>query len=216
MRKASTRLGLVGLTLVALAATAHAQEAAPTATPTPVAATAAEPAPAPARRLQVGVSFLPMSLGKFDTGGPGTMMTSELAFAYGGALSVGYDVIPHLTVGLAPQVILHVTPKDDPSINANEIDAMARVAYSFPVAQGTALFVEVLPGYSLIKPNSGDLAKGFIIGGGAGAVMDMGDRFFVNLGAGYQVGWQSRKEGMMTIDVRTKFIRVALGVGARF
>jgi len=208
MRKASTGLGLVGLTLIALAATAKAQEATP--------AVAVTPAPAPARKLHVGLTFLPMALGKFVVAGAGMETTSDAAFAYGGAVSVGYEVIPHLTVGLAPQVIFHVTPKDDQSIVSRQIDAMARVAYSFPVAQGTALYVELLPGYSLIMPSAGDTAKGLIIGGGAGAVMDMGDRYFVNLGAGYQVGWQSRSEGMMTFDVRTKFIRVALGFGARF
>jgi hypothetical protein len=210
MRKASTLLGLVVLTtLVALAATAHAQEAVPTAETTTAA-------PVPARRLHVGVTFLPMALGKFIVKGTGVETTSDAAFAYGAALSVGYDVIRHLTVGLAPQVILHVTPKDDMSIISKEIDAMARIAYSFPIAQGTAIYVELLPGYSLVMPSAGDAAKGFIIGGGAGAVMDLGDRFYVSLGAGRQVGYQSRTEGTMKFDVRTDYYRVALGFGARF
>ena len=209
MRKASTLLGLVGLTtLVALAAPAHAQEA------VPMTATTAEPVPV--RKFQVGLTFLPMSLGKFVTKGAGVETTSDAAFAYGGSLSVGYDVIPHLTVGIAPQVIFHVTPKDDMSIISKEIDAMVRIAYSFPIAPTTALYVEVLPGYSLVMPSDGDTAKGFIIGGGGGAVVGLGDRFFANLGAGYQVGFQSRAEGTMTFDVRTKFIRVAVGFGARF
>jgi hypothetical protein len=208
MRKASTQLGLVVLTLVALAATAHAQEAPPTAATTA--------APARPRKLQVGVTFLPMTLGKFIVAGAGMETTYEAAFAYGAAISVNYEVIRHLTVGLAPQMIFHVTPKDDMSIISREIDALARVAYSFPIAQGTAIYIELLPGYSLIQPSAGDTAKGFIIGGGAGAVMDLGDRFFVSLGAGRQVGYQSRKEGMMTFDVRTDYYRVALGFGARF
>ena len=46
--------------------------------------------------------------------------------------------------------------------------------------------------------------------------MDMSDRIFINLGVGYQLGYQSLKVVGMSRDYRTEYVRIALGVGARF
>jgi hypothetical protein len=47
--------------------------------------------------------------------------------------------------------------------------------------------------------------------------MDVTDRIFVNLGAGYQLGFQKREAaGGVSSDAKTKYVRVSLGVGMRF
>jgi hypothetical protein len=214
MRKVITQLGLVGLTLVALAAAARAQET------TPVAATSATEAPN--RRLHVGLSFLPMSLGKFTGVYGGFPISADAAFAPGVSLSVGYRVFKGLTLGIAPQALFNVGTKEDPTmagvpvIMSREFDLMARVAYVCPIVETIALYAEVLPGFSLIMPSEGDVAKGFVIGFGLGAIMDLTDRTYVNLAGGYQWGFQSRTADDVTTDMKTEYVRIALGLGWRF
>jgi len=228
MRKASTLLGLWGLMAAASASTARAQEA----TATPVAVTSA--VPANKGRLHLGLSFLPMSLGKFSAVYGGMPSTLDAAFAPGASLSVGYEVVRGLTLGIAPQAIFNVKPKEDPITTSppasKEVDLMARVAYAYPFADTIAIYGEVLPGYSLVLPAAGNPAKGFVIGVGGGLTMDLTARTYINLGAGYQWGFQSRTDttlvkDMMTgtttskkvvNDVKTEYIRVALGGGWRF
>ena len=238
MRKVST---LVGLTLFALAATARAEETAaeadtaapPTAdaatAPAPASATTAPPAvsaaaeltPEPAaspRKLQVGISFLPMGLGKYtyrpDPASP--LVKSDAAFAYGAAISVGYEVLPHLLVGVAPQAIFNVQEKT-PQIWAeavSEYDLMARVAYMYPLAETIDVYAESLGGYSLIRNSAG--SAGLVLAFGAGLAMELTDRVFVNVAGGYQIGFQKWANGATSLESETRYVRVALGAGVKF
>jgi hypothetical protein len=202
MSKLSTLVGSV--VVIALAATAHAQDAVPPA------------AVASQTRAHVAVSLLPMGLGTFTASPGGVTVNADAAFAFGFGVSVGYLVIPRLTVGFAPQAFRNVKPKEDGGAGATQYDLMARVAYALPVADTIALYAEALPGYSLIAPPSGDTPRGFVLALGVGGAMDLTDRTFVNLGVGYQIGFQKRfAEGMET-DVKTRYLRVALSVGRRF
>ena len=241
MRTATT---LVGLTLFALAGTARAQEAAPAATtaappageaaalaPPPAAATPAPPTesvaaatatppaqPAASRRkLQLGLSFLPMALGRF-TATPGGLppQTADAAFAYGAAVSGAYEILPGLLLGLAPQLTFNVKAKTD-SQAAKQLDVLARVAYAYQPVDTISVYAEVLPGYSLIiPPTSATVPRGFVLAFGAGAAMDLTDRFFANVGVGYQMGFQNRVEKAGSFETRTKYVRVALGGGVKF
>ena len=195
MRIATT---LLGLTLVsAAAAPARAQND-------------------PPRRIEVGLSLLPMGLGKFSAAPGGMAFTADAAFSVGFSLQAGYALLPGLTVGLAPQGFFNVKPKEQGGAGAQEYDAMARVAYALRPVDTIALYAEVLPGYSLILPPDGDAAKGFVLGAGVGAAMDLSDRVFASLGVGYQVGFQKLPAKDMSADVKTRYVRVALGVGTRF
>jgi hypothetical protein len=214
MRKAITQLVLVGLTLTATAATARAQEM------TPVAATSA--AEAPHRRLQLGLSFLPMSLGTFSAVYGGMPISADAAFAPGVAVAVGYEVVGGLSLGIAPQVLFNVGTKEDPTmagvpvVMSREYDLMARVAYAYKIVETISLFAEVLPGFSLVKPSTGDVATGFVIGYGVGAIMDVSDRTYVSLAGGQQWGFQARTADGVKTDVKTQYVRVALGLGVKF
>jgi len=212
-------VGLVGLlTSVALSRTAQAQEM-------PVATAPAEgpAAPAAQTRWQLGLAFVPMGLGKFTSSYGTKLITADAAFCPGISLSASYRVIEGLTVGLAPQLLFKVAPKEDPTeqgmpvTNWRELDAMVRIAYAYQLVETIAVYAEVLPGYSFMKPERGDPSLGSVIAGGAGLMMDMSDRLFVNLAGGYQVGFQSRTDSAgMTTDTRARYVRTVLGVGYRF
>jgi hypothetical protein len=235
MRTTST---LVGLTLLALAATARAEEAAPapaTAAP-PAGDVVAAPVPMPAvgeaealpqagarhRKLQLGLSFLPMAMGKYTYSDTfDTTATSDAYFAYGIGLSVSYEVLlPGLYVGFAPQAILNLQPKPsdaDYVAAMKEYDAMARLAYLLPLADTITVYAEGLGGYSLILPSDGGAAsKGLVLAFGAGVAVDMTDRFFINLGAGYQMGYQNQTSGIHQLQMRANYVRVAMGGGVKF
>lgn len=225
MRKAST---LIGLTLVALTAPARAHEAVPAATASPIPQTgeiAGNPAPTettPRRRpIAIGLSLLPMAVGKFTTPVGAMETTGDASFAYGVGLSASILLIRGLSVGVAPQVIYNVQDKVNPSqlaapAAATEYDLMARVAYAFPIVDTIALYLEVLPGYSLITQPAANTSKGLVLAFGGGVTMDLTDRIFANLGVGYQVGFQKVLQGDMDADNRAKYVRVALGGGVKF
>jgi hypothetical protein len=218
MRTTSTLIALT-TTFALGGGSARAQTpAAPMPGPQPVAvAPLAAPAASEARKLHVGLSFLPMGMGKYIYS-PDTMSTvkSDAAFAYGFGLSAGYEILPRLVVGVAPQVIFNVKEKS-PEIVSDpvlEYDLLARVAYVFPVVDGTSIYAEVLPGYSVIMNDAG--SKGVVVAFGLGANIDLSERVFVSLAAGYQMGFQSWSKEMNTFQTRTRFVRMAIGGGVRF
>ena len=220
MRKAST---LIGLTLVALGAGARAEEIAPGAAPPPAIVAPlpdAPPAPPP-RRIKVGLSFLPMGIGKFTTPIGGTATEGDASFAYAFGLVASYRIIGGLELGIAPQLLYNVNYKVYPSPimappGSKETDLMARVAYTFPVVETIGLYLEALPGYSTISQPGSSSAKGFVLGLEGGVEMAVTDRIFAVLGGGYQLGFQSVTVSGTKLDDRTRYVRVNLGGGFRF
>ena len=234
MRKTST---LIGLTLVALGAGARAEESAPAAPAPATAVIVPVPSPAPAPtvaivepfpaapsqpgRWRIGLSFLPMGLGKLTTPIGGEPVQGDASLAYGVGLSASFRIIAGFSAGIAPQIISNVNYKvAPPGVAApaavRETDLMARLAYTFPVVETIGLYVEALPGYSLLPQAGGTPAKGFVVAFDAGADMGITDRIFANLGAGYQLGFQSLTVAGDKVDTRTRYVRVSLGGGVRF
>ena len=227
MRKVSV---VVALTLLTVAGTARAQDEAPAAPageaaadPTIVPPADAAPVAASAAsdsKLQLGLALLGMPLGKLSVSAAGTTQDMDAAFAYGVGLSINYAVIPGLTVGFAPQAIFNVKEKDGSGGADKEFDLMLRVAYAYTIAPKIALYAEVLPGYSIISladaPSGTSSPKGLVVAGGIGAAMDITDQIFVNLGIGYQMGFQKTTYQGIDVDMKTKFVRIALGGGIKF
>jgi len=219
MRKAITLVGLAVLTSVALGATARAQETASVVT---------TPEPVRHRRIEVGVAFLPMSLGTLTQTPGGFETTVDAKLAPGISLSAGYEVlvpngfVPGVVIGIAPQRIWDVQWKEAPEglivRKYREDDFMARVAIGWTLAETVRLYVEVLPGYSRLVPVDfdGRNSSGFVIAGGLGAAMNLGDRMFASLGGGIQKGYQKLPEEDLNAKNRTEFVRMTIGVGARF
>jgi hypothetical protein len=235
MRKTIAILSVLATSLISYGASAQPEGAPPAAPPpegAPPAAAAPEAAPAPApapvaaaedKKIEVGIGFVPVLLGKYKVSGGGVDLSKDLKFGYGFAITAGYAVIPGLTVGIAPQFLFGLKP-DMPGVtdSAKEIDIMARVAYSYKLIPGLSVYGEVLPGYSIIMlPDSqkqGGLKnpKGFVVAFGAGAAYDINEMFFANLGIGYQMGFQSTSAGGTNVDVKTSFLRVLVGGGVKF
>ena len=159
-----------------------------------------------------------MGMGKYTYRPDSTssLVKSDAAFAYGAALSVSYEVLPHLLVGLAPQAIFNVQEKT-PQIWAeavSEYDLMARVAYMYPLVEAINVYAEFLPGYSLIKNSAG--SAGLVLAFGAGFAIELTDRVFANVAGGYQIGFQKWDNGATSLESQTRYIRVALGAGVKF
>jgi hypothetical protein len=234
MRKTST---LIGLILVALGAGARAEESTPAAprptaiivpvpaVPAPTAAVVdpfpAAPPASPPSRWRIGLAFLPMGLGKLTTPVGGEPIQGDASLAYGVGLSASYRIIAGFSVGVAPQIISNVNYKVPPAGIAppdavRETDLMARLAYTFPIVETIGVYVEALPGYSLLAQAGGSPAKGFVVAFDAGADMGITNRIFANLAAGYQLGFQSLTVAGEKVDTRTRYVRVSLGGGVRF
>lgn len=221
---------IVVLALLVPLGIAHAQGAPAAAAATAPASAAGDMLPASAAagaapgRFQVGLAFLPMLLGKVATGPSGDATSSDLDTAYGLALSFGYRVFAGLSVGVGPQILFHLSGKDSAGYGVidseREYDIMARIAYAYAVAPKVNVYAELLPGYAFVTyhvillgsraPN----ARGMVLGGGLGASYDVTPRIFANLGIGYQTGSEV-SHGISDHDVKTKFLRIALGGGVK-
>jgi len=220
---------IVALVLLVPVSTARAQEEAPAATePDAVPAEASlEPAvpDRPAHDFQIGLALLPMLLGKVATGPSGSDTSSNLDFAYGVGLSFGYRVLAGLSAGIAPQAIFHLSSKDSAGYSVidseKEYDLLARIAYAYTVAPKVDVYAEILPGYSFLTYNQilqgskAPKAHGVVLGGGLGAAFAITERLFANVGVGYQQGFQT-SHGISNRDVKTTFLRIALGGGVKF
>ncbi len=214
MRKASTLFGLAVIT-AASSSIARAADAPPAAMP--VAMSESTPPPKPRPRFEIVASFLPMGFGKFSAVAGGFPVETDASFAYGASLSASYRIIAGLSVGIAPQMIFNVEPKDQMALSwpqSRELDYMARIAYTWRFVDSIGLYVEVLPGWSTISPPGHQATAGFVIAGGGGCALDMTDQLFVNLGVGLQRGYQ--KVADVNTDGKSDYVRIAVGIGYRF
>jgi hypothetical protein len=179
---------------------------------------------APEKKFQVGVQFLPVVLGRVATGPAGNDSTYALERTYGFGIWASYRLLAGLSVGLAPQIILPLSAKDSAGytiIDAEkEYDLLARLAYTQRTFSSLDVYAEVLPGYGFVTYDKITLgvnpptARGLVLGAGLGAIYSLTDLWFVNAGVGYQMGFQV-SHGISDREVRTRFLRIALGGGVR-
>jgi hypothetical protein len=227
MRKTIAILSLLATSLMSYGASAQPEGAPPAAPPpegaapaaaAPEAAPAPAPAPAPVagedKKIDVGLNLLPMLMGKMKTDAG----SGDLKFAYGFGLSANYQVIPGLSVGIAPQFILNVKNDAAGAKASKELDLFARIAYTYKVMPGLGVYGELLPGYSLVmlpseyKDAGAKNPKGLVLAFGAGATYDINEQIFLNVGVGYQLGMQKSDGNKANI----RFLRIAVGAGMRF
>lgn len=184
--------------------------------------------------MQIGVAFLSTFLGQATIGAsPNAQSDDEtppIGATHGIALSLGYNVVAGLSLGVAPQFFWNLNTNDNRYKSDTELDLMARIAYAYKVIPKLAVYAEVLPGYSIVSYQvfitedrvgalSSDRARGFVLGFGGGAAYDLTDMFFANLGIGYQLGFQNVPNVSFTSatdHARTRFIRIAVGGGLKF
>jgi hypothetical protein len=168
---------------------------------------AAPAKPAVDRRTEAGFSLLSMPFGK----GNGQV---DLAFAYGMGLSIGHAVFHGLSVGVAPQVLFNIKHAAQAPAST-QYDLLARIAYTFRLSARVSIYGEILPGYSIISHPTGDRATGSVIAYGAGGMVDVANRAFLNLAMGYQQGYQRIPLEGIDYWHRDQFWRLVLGVGWR-
>jgi hypothetical protein len=164
--------------------------------------------------LQVQFEMMPVGTVSLKSGP--IDISNDTALAGGISARMEYDVLPFLSVGIAPRIIFNVKAEEaDESVD--EVDLRARVTGHYHVLPGLEVFGFVAPGYSLLLPKTGALEnypRGFSVGAGAGVNLDVSKSTFVSLEGGYQMGFQEFQDA--DVELSTDYLHVGLGVGTRF
>ncbi len=225
MTKTTCRKNLLGVIAVALplfgASTASAQTLGE-----PVAGVNALGEPSV---MRLSLTLAPMPMGTIKSGANGKENSTDLGFAFAIAPAFDYSINQFLFVGLAPQFILNVKPKDEmPNVKNDawkQLDLRVRVGGNAKIADTAMLYGYLAPGYSMLMlPDSAKTAgvddpAGFILGFAAGAMYDLTPDVFLNGELGYQVGYQKVSGTFMGVkvegDSKTNFLHVGVGLGLR-
>jgi hypothetical protein len=198
-----------------LAATAaRAQETTPTVSDTSLGDTS---------RMRLGLVLSPMPVGTLKSEILGTEVSTDTSFAF--AIMPTFDVGlgQFLFVGLAPQFIFNVKGKDDEGSGdddaARELDLRARVGAIAKVADTVRVFGYVAPGYSIImapdKDDGVDNPAGFVLGFAGGALADISPTTYLSGEVGYQLGYQKFDFGGASIDSKSNYLHIGIGIGMR-
>jgi len=179
-------------------------------------------ASAPKMSVQAQVEVLPVGSASHSEGG--MTMSADAAVAYGITGAFDYAVMPYLSVGVAPRLVLNVNGKGDTASDksSQQIDLRARLLAHFPVAKDVEVYASVMPGYTIVtSPTDGfSNATGFAIGGAAGVTFNVSPKLFVNGEIGYQRAFTSfdAKIANQTFneDTDVSYMHVGLGAGTRF
>jgi hypothetical protein len=153
----------------------------------------------------------------------------DLKTAFGVAAAVDYDVLPFLSVGIAPRLFFGVKPSDEVFENSDAakiLDLRARVTGFHEVAPKLTLFGYFAPGYSLMmsaddSEDGGSDPKGLVVGVGGGANYAVTPQIFVGADVGYQLGFQKgtvvNSEGAeIDADAGIRYLTVGLNAGSTF
>lgn len=151
-----------------------------------------------------------------DSGSGTTHASGDLKAAFGISGTFGYDVIPHVSVGIAPRLVLGVAAAKSEAESMRELDLRGRVAVHARIASVAELYGFVAPGYSWVTPPEGTGAEGAVVAFGAGITGDIDSTFFMSLELGYQKGFQTLRTGGNELDSTFDFYSVGIGAGARF
>jgi outer membrane protein with beta-barrel domain len=207
----SLMLGFVA-TIASLTANAQTTpEGAPAAEPAgTTSATAA--ATMPDSKMRLGLNVVPMPFGTLKGEGG---FSADTAFAFGLSAFFDYSVHPNFFIGVSPQYIFNVKPKDGDGSAAKELDIQLRLGGGAPVSDTIQLYGYLSPGYGIIMPPEGDSAKGFMLGIHAGGMMNVSPTVFVAAELGYQLGFEKVSVGGASGDFKSNFFQVGLGGGLR-
>lgn len=172
-------------------------------------------AAAEAQNLHAGVDLRVLPAGKIKIEGPGINASTDTAVAFGFVGHVDYVITPNIMVGLMPQLLLNVKG-ENANESAKELDLMARVAGGLPMGE-VMLFGYLAPGYSFIFiPDADNNPKGLVLDFGFGGSYSINEAVYFSFDAGYQLGFQSVTANGQTGDIKTSFLHLGAGIGARF
>jgi hypothetical protein len=169
--------------------------------------------------MRLGITLSPMPVGTFKVSALGMSESADTKFAFGIVPTFDYNINEYFFAGLAPQIILNVMPKDTTGSAGKELDLRARVGANAKIADTIRLFGYLAPGYSIIMiPDKMDGASnpaGFVLGFAGGALFDLTPSVFANAEVGYQVGFQGMSIMGVSVDAKTNYLHVGLGIGVR-
>ena len=169
--------------------------------------------------LRLGITLAPMPANKVKGSVAGLSGEGDLAFAFALAPTLDYSINQFVFVGLAPQYIFNVKPKDGDNSAGSELDLRLRVGGNAKIADTLMLYGYLAPGYGIVMPggDSGgiDNPKGFVLGFAAGAMLDFTPSVFGNAELGYQVGYQKTTASGLDIDFKTNYLHIGIGLGVR-
>ena len=179
-------------------------------------------ASAPKMSVQAQVEVLPV--GSASSTDNGMTTSSDAAVAYGITGAFDYAVLPYLSVGVAPRLVLNVNGKDAEAgaKSGQQIDLRARLLAHFPVAKDLEVYASVMPGYTILTSPVDEVsnATGFAIGGAAGLTYNVSPKLFVNGEVGYQrafAGFDVKiADQTFHGDTDVSYMHVGLGAGTRF
>lgn len=151
--------------------------------------------------------------------------TVETAKTYALAATAAYDVLPNLSLGVAPRLVSEVRQRQDAyAQRGRQLDVLAIVEAHGHVGHHVRLITFVTGGYSHLafEPAAGGLA----IGGGVAAERDLGNQIFVRLELGYQLsyhrtsyerGFSGNPEPVIVTETNnTRLLHIGAGAGRRF
>ena len=212
----STRVCMcvVGIARTLMAGAAAAQEPAPVVTDTSLGDSS---------KMRLGIVLSPMPLGTFKTKALGMEQSTDASFAFGIMPTFDFGIGEFFFVGAAPQFIFNVKGKDkvggqDPKA-AKELDLRVRAGANAKVADTIRVFGYAAPGYSIVmvpdKPDGMDNPAGMVLGFAAGAMADIAPTTYLSAEIGYQLGYQKMDFGGTSIDSKSNYMHVGVGIGFR-
>jgi len=133
-----------------------------------------------------------------------------------------FRIMPFLSVGLAPAVLLHIKGQDDKD-SASQLDLPLRITAGGNVMPQLRLYGFVAPGYTILFPPADDMGNsdrlsGFMVGFGGGVGFKIAPKFAVIGELGYQFRFPSetRMLGTTPVDlqIQANYLTFSLGVVA--
>jgi hypothetical protein len=180
-------------------------------------------------RVAVRSELFPAGSIRWQT--PFNGMTSGTNVAYGVGASLEYRLSRVFSIALAPRLILNVKGSDLAFGPGKELDLCARVQASWPIARMVRLQAFAAPGYSFVFLTPWQMAdalhpRGFVLGLGGGATVDLSHGLFIAGEAGYQLGFQGTTVPVassgpgpleqMPVDFHTNYLQVSVAAGSAF
>jgi hypothetical protein len=182
------------------AGVAHADE--------PAAAIAAAPSRANSATAQIDI--LPsgtLTLGDRDV---------DTDSAYGIGFTVDRDVVPGISIGIAPRLILGVTGEGGTD-SATQYDLRLRARAHTAFDTATRGYAFIAPGWSIIDiPDTDETSTGLVVALGVGVTRDVSPTMFVGGELGYQLGKQEVNIGGEDVEVSTSFLHVGVILGTYY
>jgi outer membrane protein with beta-barrel domain len=165
---------------------------------------------------QLGLS----PIGTFKAGALGTSISTDAATAFEIGGRAEFEVMPFLSIGFAPSIMLNVKDKDADR-SGSQLDLPLRLAVGGVVAPKIRLYGFAAPGYTIRFPPSDSSGNsthpsGFMIGFGGGVGFRVAPRFSLNGELGYQFRFVSETDmvGGQSVEVSGQFNYLTFTIAA--